>query len=63
MVVPRDFQKFRLQIFFLLTQHKHVTSKLNKKHFGTVIIKAYGENLKPNSFIELSPIKFVFVAN
>ena len=57
------FPKVHITDFLLLTQHKHVTSKLNKKHFGTVIIKAYGENLKPNSFIELSPIKFVFVAN
>ena len=54
MIIPLDFQKFQITDVLLLTQYKQVTSKLNKKQFGTVITKAYGISLRPNLCRELS---------
>ena len=53
-MIQLEFQKTRITDFLLLTQHKQVTRKLNKQHFGTVTIKAYGKSLSPNSCSESS---------
>ena len=42
-MIPLEFQKFLITDLLLLTQHKQVTSKLNKQQFVTVVIKAYGK--------------------
>ena len=48
MIVPLKFQKLLIMYLLLLTQHKQVTSKLNKQQFATVMIKAYDERLSSN---------------
>ena len=54
MKIPIEFQKFQITDLLLLTQHKQVTSKLNKQQFDTVIIKAYDKSLRSNLCSELS---------
>ena len=62
-MIPLEFQKFQITDLLLLTQHKQVTSKLNKQRFGKVIIKVYGKRLRPNSCSQLSAQKNKYQLN
>ena len=53
-MIPLEFQEFQITDMLLLTQHRQVTSKLNKQQFGALIIKAYGKRLRPNLCSKLS---------